>query len=44
MPWLMSVLTTTVSPAKGSQKLGQPEPESYLCSELNNDVPQQMQR
>jgi len=31
----------TRSPASGSQKLGQPEPLSYLVVELNSSEPQQ---
>jgi hypothetical protein len=36
MPWLLSVWVRTLSPASGSQKLGQPEPLSYLVAELNS--------
>jgi hypothetical protein len=44
MPWLRSVTVRTLSPARGNQKLGHPDPESYLCSELNSSLPQTTQR
>ena len=44
MPCEESVFVRTASPASGSQKLGQPEPESYLCSELNSGASQQTHR
>src|SRR5882672_6890004 len=43
MPRLRSVWVRTRSPASGNQKLGQPEPESYLCSESKSLAPHTMQ-
>jgi hypothetical protein len=40
IPWLVSSSVRTFSPAPGSVKLGQPQPESNFTSELNNSVPQ----
>ena len=36
--------TRTPSPASGNQKLDQPDPESYLCSEENSSASQQTHR
>ena len=44
MPCVSSVFVRTASPANGSQKLGQPERESYLFSELKSGASQQTHR
>jgi hypothetical protein len=44
IPKLMSLVLRTFSGAIGSQKLGQPVPESNFVSELNKALSQQMQR
>src|SRR5690606_9275725 len=43
IPWLVSVSLMRWSVSNGCQKLGQPEPELYLCSVLNRGRPQQTQ-
>ena len=40
MPCEVSVEVSTASPNIGSVKLGQPEPDSNLVSELNRALPQ----
>src|SRR5579863_5821535 len=44
MPMLVSEISRTFSFAIGSQKLGQPVPESNFVVELNSALSQQMQR
>src|SRR5215831_622811 len=44
MPNVVSRISSTFSLATGSQKLGQPVPESNFVAESNNAVSQQMQR
>ena len=44
IPWLVSVLVTTLSSDAGSKKLGQPEPESNFASERKSSAPQPAQR
>src|SRR5579864_3149182 len=44
MPKLMSSVVSTFCSAIGSQKLGQPVPDSNFVSERKRAVPQQMQR
>jgi Flp pilus assembly pilin Flp len=44
MPRVESAAVRTWSPATGSEKLGQPVPESNLAPELNSSVPQPAQR
>src|ERR1700678_146273 len=44
MPRVLSVISRTFSLAIGSQKLGQPVPESNFVEELNSALSQQMQR
>jgi len=43
MPWLWSVSVSTASSLTGSQKLGQPVPESYLVAERKRVAPQAAQ-
>jgi hypothetical protein len=44
MPMVLSDFSRTFSFASGSQKLGQPVPESNFVSELNSALSQPMQR
>ena len=44
IPWLESVTVFTAESSVGSQKLGQPEPESYLVSDEKRGVPHPRQR
>ena len=44
MPMVLSLISRTFSLAIGSQKLGQPVPESNFVAELNSALSQQMQR
>ena len=44
MPWLVSVMSVTAPSRSGSQKLGQPLPESYLVVEENSAWPHATQR
>jgi hypothetical protein len=44
MPWLRSTRSSIASGLTGSQKLGQPEPESYLVSERKSGASQATQR
>ena len=43
MPWLSSSRLATAAGTSGCQKLGQPEPESYLLSEPNSTLRQAAQ-
>ena len=44
MPWLLSVMSVTAPSRSGSQKLGQPLPESNLVVEENSAWPHATQR
>ena len=44
MPWLVSVSSVTFWRFAGSQKLGQPVPDSNFASASNSSLPQAAQR
>ena len=44
MKWLPSSAVARLAGSAGRQKLGQPLPDSNLCSDRNNSAPQQTQR